>query len=75
MKGRERKESSSFSPPLVARAFSRGSLRLPLKWRASSKASGTRDVDPHGRLWCEQVKIKDKGAARLEDYSVSIINS
>ena len=50
VRGGERKESSPFSPPLVVRAFSRGSLRLPLKWRASSKASGTRDVDPHGRL-------------------------
>ena len=50
VKGGERKESSSFSPPLVACAFSGGSLRLPLKWRASSKASGTRDVDPHERL-------------------------
>ena len=31
MRGGERKESSPFSPPLIARAFSRGSLRLPLE--------------------------------------------
>ena len=31
VRGGERKESSPFSTPLVARAFSRGSLRLPLE--------------------------------------------